>query len=147
MHLAEVTPENFDAAIGLTVRPDQADLVAPVVKSLAEAYLYREMAWPRLVYDGDLAVGFVMAFLDAPWTDGGTRSGFWRLNIDAGRQGKGYGRFAVQAVCAELRTRGATQAYVTFEPRAGGPQPFYLGLGFRLTGEVVHGQSVAVLDL
>jgi diamine N-acetyltransferase len=147
MRLVEVTPDNFDAAIGLSVRPDQEDLVAPVVKSLAEAYLYREMAWPRLIYDGEVPVGFVMAFLDAPWTDGGTRSGLWRLNIDAERQGKGYGRFAVEAVCAELRTRGTTRAYVTFEPRDGGPEPFYLRLGFRLTGEVVHGQSVAVLDL
>ena len=147
MRLAEVTPENFDAAIGLSVRPDQEDLVAPVVKSLAEAYLYPQMAWPRLIYDGDVPVGFVMAFLDAPWPDGGTRSGLWRRGIDAGQQGKGYGRFAVEAVCAELRTRGATQAYVTFEPRDGGPQPFYLKLGFRLTGEVVHGQREAVLDL
>jgi diamine N-acetyltransferase len=147
MRLAEVTPDNFAAAIGLAVRPDQEDLVAPVVKSLAEAYLYQRMAWPRLIYDGDVPVGFVMAFLDAPWTDGGARSGLWRLTIDAGRQGKGYGRFAVQAVCAELRSRGATQAYVTFEPRAGGPQPFYLKLGFRLTGEEVHGQTVAVIDL
>jgi diamine N-acetyltransferase len=47
MRLVEVTPDNFDAAIGLSVRPDQQDLVAPVVKSLAEAYLYREIAWPR----------------------------------------------------------------------------------------------------
>lgn len=147
MRLAEVTPENFDAAIGLTVRPDQQDLVAPVVKSLAEAYLYRELAWPRLIYDGDAPVGFVMAFLDVPWSDGGKRSGLWRLNIDAGQQGKGYGRFAVEAVCAELRSRGLAQAYVTFEPRAGGPEPFYLGLGFRLTGEVVEGQTVAVIDL
>jgi diamine N-acetyltransferase len=147
MRLVEVTPDNFDAAIDLSVRPDQQDLVAPVVKSLAEAYLYPEMAWPRVIYDGDVPVGFVMAFLDAPWSDGGKRSGLWRLNIDAGHQGKGYGRFAVEAVCAELRSRGAAGAYVTFEPRAGGPQPFYLKLGFRLTGEVIHDQTVAVLDL
>lgn len=147
MRLAEVTPDNFQAAIGLAVRHDQEDLVAPVVKSLAEAYLYPQHAWPRLVYDGDELVGFVMGFLDAPWPGGGSRSGIWRLVIDAGRQGRGYGSFAVRAVCAQLKAYGAEKAYVTFEPRAGGPQPFYLKLGFRLTGETIEGQAVGVLDL
>ena len=52
------------AALALSVRPDQADLVSPVVKSLAEAYVFADLAWPRLVYDDDRLVGFVMAFLD-----------------------------------------------------------------------------------
>ncbi|MFJ5797534.1 GNAT family N-acetyltransferase, partial [Streptomyces decoyicus] len=38
--LREITPASFDAAIGLRVRLDQEHLVAPVVKSLAEAYVY-----------------------------------------------------------------------------------------------------------
>jgi len=148
MHLAEVTPDNFDAAIAVRVRDDQQDLVAPVVQSLAEAYLYPDNAWPRLIVDGADLVGFLMVFLDAPWPGGGERrSGLWRLNIAAGRQGKGYGRFAVEAVCAELRSRGHDRAYVTWEPRDGGPQPFYLKLGFRLTGETLDGQTVGVRDL
>src|SRR4051812_39959336 len=53
MHLAKVTPDNFSAAIALRVRDDQQDLVAPVVQSLAEAYLYPDNAWPRLIVDGD----------------------------------------------------------------------------------------------
>ncbi|TDB71564.1 hypothetical protein E1165_22675 [Micromonospora sp. KC723] len=32
-------------------------------------------------------------------------------------------------------------------PRAGGPKPFYLRLGFRPTGERSGGQTVGVLDL
>ncbi|WP_308436866.1 hypothetical protein [Amycolatopsis oliviviridis] len=51
--LAEVTAANFDAAIELKVHPDQDHLVAPVVKSLAEAYVYPGVAWPRLIFDGD----------------------------------------------------------------------------------------------
>jgi len=148
MRLAEVTEDNFQATIALSVRPDQQDLVAPVVKSLAEAWLHRRHAWPRVLYDGDELVGFVMAFLDVAWPGSGDlRCGLWRLNIAADRQGRGYGRFAVEAVCAELRTRGAEQAYVTFEGRDGGPQPFYEKLGFRLTGEKLEGQAVAVRDL
>ena len=51
--LEEITDENLDAALGIQVRPDQAHLVAPVVKSLAEAYVHAGIAWPRLILDGD----------------------------------------------------------------------------------------------
>jgi diamine N-acetyltransferase len=147
MRLEVVTPDNFHAAIGVTVRPDQGDLVAPVVQSLAEAYLHPAHAWPRVIYDGEDAVGFVMAFLDTPWPGEGQRSGLWRLNIAADRQGRGYGRFAVAAVADEIRSRGETHLWVSWEPRRGGPEPFYRRLGFRLTGEELYGQSVGVLDL
>lgn len=151
MRLEKITPKNYEAALALSVRPDQEDLVDPVVKSLAEAYVYHEFAWPRLIYDGDRLVGFVMAFLDIPWDPdrdpGDVRSGLWRLNIAADAQGRGYGRFAVEAVCAEVRARGRDQAFVTWEPRAGGPEGFYLRLGFRPTGESSEGQTVGVRDL
>ena len=64
MRLEKVTPKNYEAALGLSVRPDQEDLVGPVVKSLAEAYVFPDIAWPRLIFDGDRLVGFLMAFLD-----------------------------------------------------------------------------------
>jgi diamine N-acetyltransferase len=150
MELRTIDPRNYEAALELSVRPDQADLVAPVVKSLAEAYVYGEQAWPRLVYDGDQLVGFVMAFLDIPWTDPDDtdrRSGLWRLNIGAGQQGRGYGTFAVEAVCAEILTRGGTEAYVTYHLREGGPASFYAKLGFHPTGEIADGETVAVRKL
>ncbi|GIJ78689.1 hypothetical protein Xph01_31210 [Micromonospora phaseoli] len=50
-------------------------------------------------------------------------------------------------MCREIRARGGTRAYVTWKPRAGGPAPFYLRLGFRPTGEQSGGETVAVLDL
>jgi diamine N-acetyltransferase len=37
--LEPITPDNFDAAIGIEVAPAQRRLVAPVMKSLAEAYV------------------------------------------------------------------------------------------------------------
>jgi diamine N-acetyltransferase len=149
MRLAEITPDNYEAALALTVHPDQNDLVAPVVKSLAEAYVFPRHAWPRLIYDADRLVGFVMAFHDVAWGDSpdDLRSGLWRLNIAATEQGRGYGRYAVEAVCAEISARGHNLAYVTYEPRDGGPAPFYTKLGFRPTGEVSDGQTVAVRDL
>lgn len=159
LRLEKITPATFDAAIGVRVRPDQERLVAPVVKSLAEAYVHQDAAWPRLILDGERAVGFVMAFIDvdfagdidgpagatAPGED--IRSGLWRLNIAAGEQGCGYGRFAVESVAAEIRRRGGTRLTATWHPGDDGPEAFYLRLGFRLTGETIGDETVGELDL
>ncbi|MFF2080989.1 GNAT family N-acetyltransferase [Kitasatospora sp. NPDC058162] len=149
--LARLTPDNIDAALALRVRPDQEGLVAPVAKSLAEAYVYGDTAWPRLILDGGRPVGFVMAFFDIrfdPERPGDRpRSGLWRLLVDAGEQGGGYGRFAVEQVCAEIRRRGGTRATVTYHPGQDGPAGFYARLGFRPTGELSGDQEVAEVEL
>lgn len=111
--LAEITSGNLDAALGIRVRPDQEHAVTPVVKSLAEAWVHPGVAWPRLIVDGDRPVGFLMAFLDIDWYEDGSvrRSGLWRLNIAAGEQGRGYGRFAVESVapnCADAASKSST---------------------------------------
>ncbi|MFJ8017146.1 GNAT family N-acetyltransferase [Streptomyces sp. NPDC096339] len=151
LRLEPVTADNIDAVCAIRVRPDQNHLVSPVMKSLAEAYVHGETAWPRAIVDGDEVVGFVMAFLDIAWNPAedpaDRRSGIWRLNIAAGHQGKGYGRFAVQAVTEEIRGRGASQVYVTWHAGEGSPEPFYLGLGFHRTGELSGDQPVGVLPL
>ncbi|MER5444742.1 GNAT family N-acetyltransferase [Streptomyces sp. NPDC002764] len=148
--LVEITPGNLQAALAIRVRPDQEHAVEPVAHSLAEAYVHPPgVAWPRLIVDGDRPVGFLMAFLDIDWSEDGTlfRSGLWRLNIAAGDQGRGYGRFAVESVSAEIRRRGGKQCHVTWHPGPDGPENFYLGLGFRITGETSGDQTVGVLDL
>ncbi len=149
LHLEEVTSRTIEAAIAVRVRPEQEHAVSPVVKSLAEAYVHPGVAWPRLIVDGDRPVGFLMAFFGIDWKEDGTliRSGLWRLNIAAGEQGRGYGRFAVESVAAELRRRGEEEMYVTWHPGPNGPEGFYLGLGFRPNGETSGGQTVGVLKL
>ncbi|MGW4594622.1 GNAT family N-acetyltransferase [Streptomyces sp. NPDC004457] len=148
--LEEVTPRNFDTAVALRVRPDQEHAVSPVVRSLAEAYVHPAgVAWPRLIVDGARTTGFLMAFFDIDWHGDGSvrRSGLWRLNIAAGEQGRGYGRFAVDAVAAEIRRRGGTRMYVSWHPGPHSPEEFYLRLGFRKNGETSGDQTVGVLDL
>ncbi|MEU9621740.1 GNAT family N-acetyltransferase [Streptomyces sp. NPDC087228] len=151
LRLEEITSENVEAACQLKIRPDQEGLVKPVAWSLAQAYATPELAWPRLVFDGEQLVGFVMAFFDIRFhpdePDDKPRSGLWRLNIAAGQQGRGYGKFAVEAVCEEIRRRGQTRATVTYVPGAHGPEGFYSRLGFRSTGEMSGDQVVAELEL
>jgi diamine N-acetyltransferase len=118
-------------------------MVAPVAWSLAEAYVHGEKAWPRVVYDGDALVGFVMAAFD---TESPPKvSALWRLNIAADQQRRGYGRFAVEAVCREVLRRGGQRLSVRWVADEHGPEGFYRRLGFRPTGEVVHGEVEAEL--
>ncbi|MFF8780885.1 GNAT family N-acetyltransferase [Streptomyces sp. NPDC015140] len=149
LRLETITSANFEAATGIRVRPEQEFAVEPVVKSLAEAYVHHGVAWPRLIVDGDRPVGFLMGFFDIDWYEDGSvlRSGLWRLNIAAGEQGRGYGRFAVESVVEEIRRRGGKECWVTWHPGPNGPEGFYLGLGFRTDGETSEGETVGVLKL
>ncbi|MGW2624731.1 GNAT family N-acetyltransferase [Micromonospora taraxaci] len=143
--LVKITEHNVEAACRLTVRPDQEKYSSPVAWSLAEAYAQPEIAWPRLIVEGDDIVGFLMGFFDIEWDrPDDRRSGLWRLNIAAEQQGRGYGRYAVDAVRAEARRRGHDRVYTTWESGEDGPEGFYLKLGFRPTGETSGGQIVAV---
>ncbi|MGC5018732.1 GNAT family N-acetyltransferase [Micromonospora sp. DT47] len=143
--LVKITPDNVEAACRLNVRPDQERFVSPVAWSLAEAYAQPEIAWPRVIVEGDDITGFLMGFFNILWhpdRPDDLRSGLWRLNIAAEYQGQGYGRFAVEAICGEARRRGQDRVFTTWEPGAEGPERFYLKLGFRPTGETSGGQVV-----
>jgi diamine N-acetyltransferase len=143
LRLELVTRENVRAACKLEMRPGQEDLVAPVAWSLAEAYASPNIAWPRLVYDGEHLVGFIMAAFDPENPSARYYSYLWRLNIAAGHQGKGYGRFAVESLCREALRRGQHRLTVSYDPVEHGPAGFYQRLGFRPTGEIVGGEVMA----
>ncbi|MER5552846.1 GNAT family N-acetyltransferase [Streptomyces sp. NPDC002793] len=151
LRLEKVTPDNVLDACRLKVAPGQERFVAPVARSLAEAYAEPGTAWPRLVYDGDRLVAFVMAFFDVRFDptnpEDRLRSGLWRLAVADGEQGKGYGRFAVEAVCEEILRRGQKRVTVSWVEGEGGPEGFYLRLGFRRTGEMDEDEVVAEMDL
>ena len=148
LRLEKVTPDNVRAACRLELRPGQEGLVAPVAYSLADAYAAPpDLAWPRLIYDGDELVGFMMAAFD-PGNENDLYHGYlWRLNISGTRQGRGYGRFAVAGLAAEARRRGLRRITVSFHEGDHGPEGFYRRLGFRRTGDLNQGEVVAELFL
>ena len=131
------------AACKLKIRPDQEDLVAPVAWSLADAYTVPDIAWPRLIYDGSQLTGFLMAAFAPKEHDALFHSYLWRLNIGDGHQGKGYGRFAVEALCQEATRRGQHRLTVSYHAYQHGPEGFYRRLGFHPTGEYNEGEVVA----
>jgi diamine N-acetyltransferase len=141
--LRKITADTVREICRLRVAPGQEGFVAPVAESIAEAY-FAPAAWFRAIYAGDTPVGFVMLEDDPD----NRQYYLWRLLVDAGHQGKGYGRRAVELLCDHVRTRpGATELLTSWVPGERGPEGFYRKLGFELTGEVDEDEVVARLPL
>jgi diamine N-acetyltransferase len=105
--LREITSETVGQVIGLSVRPDQEQFVAPNATSLAEP-LFSEEAWYRTVYADETLVGFVMLYDEtlraAPPEE--PNIGLWRLMIDQRFQRRGIGREVVRQVVEHVRKQG-----------------------------------------
>lgn len=143
VELREVSGETVREICALQVAPDQRRFVAPNAVSIAEAH-YEPKAWYRAIYADGRPVGFAMCSIDT----GTPEYHLWRLMIDGGFQGRGYGRAALELIVEHVRSLpNARELLVSWIPGDGGPEPFYLGLGFVPTGEVDGGEVIAHLEL
>ncbi|HEX5858508.1 MAG TPA: GNAT family N-acetyltransferase [Microbacterium sp.] len=145
LRLAELTADNLPAAIRIPPAVGEKAYVAPVVFSIAEAYV-TPTAWPRVILDGDEVVGFVMANWDADNEIPEFRSGIWRLNVAEEAKRRGVGRFAVEQIAAEARRRGFARITVLWDPAEDGPEGFYLKVGFEKVGEL-FGETVGAMKV
>ena len=146
-----VTRDTIRAIIGLTVRPDQADLVSPNVKTLAQAP-YETGAFVWGLWVADQPVGLMAMVHPEQYqyhAEGDDREAayLWRLMIAADQQGRGYGRQALQMAVAQSRDWELPRlvASVTNAPHSN--LGFYQAFGFRTTGRIVEDEVEIVLDL
>ena len=92
IQLQPVTKENLDEVLCLRINEDQAGFVSTTAESLAQAYVYRETAFPFAVYSDQEVVGFIMmGFYEAK-----NYYTLWKLLIDRDHQHKGCGRKALE---------------------------------------------------
>ena len=150
VRLVDLTPENWRDYQKLRTHHSQEQFVAPVLWSIAEALLPEsENDAPVLPVlrgieaDGEPA-GFIM------WADvneGNPVPYLWRYLIDRRHQGRGIGRRALAMWIEEMRDAGHTRIETSWVQAPGGPEPFYLSLGFELTGEMDDDEAVARLSL
>lgn len=101
IHLEKITEKNFIDAFGLKLDAGQERFVSHPIRSLAQAYVYREQCQPFGIYDEEVMVGYVMVIYDydIPEYD------LWHMMIDMSKQGRGYGRAALDQVLAYIRTK------------------------------------------
>ncbi|HEY8590908.1 MAG TPA: GNAT family N-acetyltransferase [Naasia sp.] len=145
--LEELNAGNVVAANTLTLKPGQEQFVAPVSHSIAEAYVNPTTAWPRVVLEDGVVVGFIMGNFDPDADQEEFRSCIWRINVAADAQGHGVGTFAVQALAEEARSRGFDRLTVLWEPGEAGPEKFFLHVGFQPVRETQYGETLGVLPL
>jgi len=151
VRLEEVVWDRFDEVFGLETHRTQQSFVAPMPKSLAQAFVSvtapeKYTAWPRAVYADGVAVGFVMVAMPLESHDD-PEPYLWRLLIDRMHQRRGIASIALGLVEDEMRSLGHTAWKTSWVPGRGSPEPFYLGLGFEPTGEVEGDEIVGRKEL
>ena len=102
IEFVEINEKNYEAVLKLKVTDEQnqAKFIAPNVRSIADAYLYRKAGdvFPYAVQDGNTVVGFVLLDEDEEEKE----LMIWRMMVDRDYQGKGYGRTIVEKVMAQF---------------------------------------------
>ena len=131
VHLQPVTKENLDEVLSLKIYDSQAGFVSSTAESLAQAYVYREAAFPFAVYSDQEVVGFIMmGFYEAK-----NYYTLWKLLIDRDHQHKGFGRKALELGIAFLKDcYDAREIYTGVIPGNDAAKKLYESMGFRETG-------------
>ncbi len=101
VELRAITGENFIDAFELRLAPGQEKYVSHPIRSLAQAYVYRDQCQPFGIYADGNMVGYVMVIYDydIPEYD------IWHMMIDEAQQGRGYGGQALDQVLEYIRTK------------------------------------------
>jgi diamine N-acetyltransferase len=146
VRLEDVTARNWRAVARLKLAPEQEDLLASNLYSIAQSKFDPD-ARPRAVYAGRELVGFLM--YDVWETKEKTReASIYRFMIDRKHQGKGYGRAALTRALDEIRADPAIRKIsIGYVPENAVAKPFYASFGFVEVGKDEDGEIIAELKL
>ena len=130
-----ITEDNFLEAFRLKLRKDQEKFVSHPIRSLAQAYVYRNQCQPFGIYQDEEMVGYVMVIYDydVPEYD------IWHMMIDEARQGRGYGKEALKRVLEYIGTKPfgeSNRVVLTCNQQNIPGLRLYRSLGFQETGNV-----------
>jgi diamine N-acetyltransferase len=145
--LEELSAATIVAANTLTLKPGQEQFVAPTSYALAESYFNPATEWPRVVIEDGKVVGFIRGHFDPESDQPEFKSCIWRITVAADKQGKGIGRFAIQALAAEAKSRGFSTLTVLWEGGDAGPGEFFRRIGFTEIGTSRFGEVIGELAL
>ena len=131
--LKPITEDNFLDAFNLALAPGQEAFVSHPIRSLAQAYVYRDQCQPFGIYAAGKMVGYVMVIYDydVPEYD------IWHMMIDRAEQGRGYGGDALDRVLAYIRTRpfgDSARVALTCSKDNPAARRLYESRGFAATG-------------
>ncbi len=101
VELRAIAEDNFTDAFNLRLAPEQEEFVSHPIRSLAQAYVYRDQCQPFGIYADGRMVGYVLVIYDydVPEYD------IWHMMIDEAEQGHGFGSEALDQVIEYIRTK------------------------------------------
>lgn len=136
--LDEITADNLEVVLKLKVSKEQENFVSTTAYSLAQAYVYRENAYPFAIYADDTLVGFIMF-------------GFYELRnqytlrkflIDEKYQNKGYGKMALALGIEYMKKQyDIKEMYTGVAIDNDVAERLYHSVGFQLTGLIENGMK------
>ncbi len=147
LRLVELSASTIVAVNNMSLKPGQEEFLSPVSYGIAATVVNPQTTWQRVVLDDDQVVAFISGNFDLEDPQEHFRSVLWRINVDADDQGKGIGRFAVEALLEEARNRGMDHVNVIYEAGEGGPQAFFERVGFTPVGETEYGEVIAEIRI
>ena len=149
IELKLVDESNFQAVLDLKIpeADERARFVAPNVRSLADAWLYRknEDVFPMAIYWDEQVVGFLLLEIDEDEAE----YFIWRIMIGQQYQGRGYGRKALEVLIGEAQMNRDC-SHIVADYVVGNEKMKHLltSLGFQETGFIEENNEVAMrLDL
>ena len=131
--LKQIDESNFLDAFALKLAPGQEAFVSHPIRSLAQAYVYYHQCTPFGIYQDGTMVGYVMVIYDYDLAE----YNLWHLMIDAGFQGKGFGRQAVECCLDYIAAAPfgpSRRVVLTCNERNAAALYLYRSLGFTETG-------------
>ena len=138
IELREITKANLNTVLALEVFDHQKAFVSSVVASLAQAYVYKDTAFPFAVYAGNTLVGFIML----GYYEARNQYTLWKFLIDKKYQNKGYGKEALKKGIQYLQnTFHAKEIYTGVSVGNEQAKHVYKSLGFAETGLVEDGME------
>ncbi|MBO4384902.1 MAG: GNAT family N-acetyltransferase [Clostridia bacterium] len=146
VELRPITEENFLDAFALKLAPGQEAFVSHPIRSLAQAYVYRDQCRPFGIYADGKMVGYVMVIYDydVPEYD------IWHMMIDEKEQGRGFGKEALRLALDFIRTKpfgDSNRVALTVNKRNPIARKLYEKMGFRATGAEDEDESELVLTI
>ena len=147
LRLVELSAATIVAVNNLSLKPGQEQFLAPVSYGIAATVSNPQTSWQRVVIDDDRVMGFVSANFDGEALTEHFQSVLWRINVDAEGQGRGVGRFAVEALLQEAKARGFDHVNVIYEAGSEGPEAFFLRMGFTPVDETEYGEVVGQIAI
>ena len=144
--LKAITEENFLDAFALRLGPGQGAFVSHPIRSLAQAYVYRDQCQPFGVYAAGKMVGYAMVIYD--WDI--QEYDIWHMMIDESVQRRGYGADALDRVIDYIRTKpfgDSDRVALTCNKENPAARKLYESRGFAATGEEYDDEIELALNL